>query len=455
MRPIVDLFRSERRARVFFLVLTQSALGTGAGYVALLLLAYDRFSSPWAITLVLLADLLPSMVLGPIFGALADRWSRRWCAVLGDVVRAVAFVGIGLTGSFEATLLLALLAGTGNALFTPATLAALPSLVEERRLPAATSAYGAIADLGYTGGPGLAAVVLAFAGPDTIALANGVTFGLSALVLAALRFGARPARDVEAGPPSSFLSDVRDGLRASAGMAGVRVVLGASAGALVFAAIFNVGELPFARDDLGAGDAGYAVLAALFGLGVVAGSLSGSHGGDGTLLKRRYLQGLLLMAIGLLLSGLAPGIEVALATFAIAGAGNGLLLVYERLLIQASVPDSLAGRLFGIKDALTAWAFGIGFIAGGALIAAVGARPMIVISGIGGVVVSALAWWWLRGEWTGEESSGGGVHALGDRVAGEQRAHRVGGRRGGLALGDDLGQDRDDLGVELGPRTSR
>ena len=100
---------------------------------------------------------------------------------------------------------------------------------------------------------------------------------------------------------------MRDGLRASAGMAGVRIVLGASAGALVFAAIFNVGELPFARDDLGAGDAGYAVLAALFGLGVVVGSLSGSRGGDGALLKRRYLQGLLLMAVGLLLSGLAPG----------------------------------------------------------------------------------------------------------------------------------------------------
>ncbi len=453
MVPIVDLFRAEPRARVFFGVLTQSALGTGAGYIALLLLAYERFRSPWAITLVLLADLLPSMVLGPVFGALADRWSRRWCAVLGDVVRAVAFVGIGLTGSFEATLALALLAGTGNALFTPATLAALPSLVEAKRLPAATSAYGAIADLGYTGGPGLAAVVLTFAAPDTIALANGITFGLSALVLAGLRFGARPPRDVESGAPSSFLSEVRDGLRASAGMAGVRIVLGASAGALVFAAIFNVGELPFARDDLGVGDAGYAVLAALFGLGVVAGSLSGSRGGDGALLKRRYLQGLLLMSVGLLLSGLAPGIEVALATFAIAGAGNGLVLVYERLLIQATVPDSLAGRLFGIKDALTAWAFGIGFVIGGALVAGVGARPMIVISGIGGVLVSGLAWVWLRNEWT--DASGRGVDALGDRVAGEQGAHGVGGGGDDLALGDDLGQDGDDLGVELGPSTSR
>jgi MFS family permease len=451
MRPIVDLFRHERRARIFFAVLTQSALGTGAGYVALLLLAYDRFRSPWAITLVLLAELVPAMVLGPVFGAVADRWSRRWCTVLADLIRAAAFVGIGFVHDFGATVALAALAGIGTALFTPATLAALPSLVERQRLPAATSTYGAIADIGYTGGPGLAAVLLMLSDASVIAVANGATFAISALVLIGLDFGASPER--EPGPARSFASDVRDGLRASAGIVGVRIVLGASAAALVFAAVFNVGELPFARDDLGAGDAGYAVLAALFGLGVVLGSLSGSRGGDLPSLKRRYLQGLLLMGGGLLLSGLAPGIEVALLTFALAGAGNGLVLVYERLLIQATVPDQLAGRLFGVKDALTAWAFAAGFVAAGGLIALVGARPMIVAAGVGGVLVSGLAWVWLRDEWTQAGASGREADALGDGVAGQDGAHLVGGGDGGLALGDDLHQHSDDGGVELRPRT--
>jgi hypothetical protein len=67
MRLVVDLLRHERRGRVFFAALAQSALGTGAGYVALLLVALDRFDSPWAIGLVLLADVVPSMFLGPFF----------------------------------------------------------------------------------------------------------------------------------------------------------------------------------------------------------------------------------------------------------------------------------------------------------------------------------------------------------------------------------------------------
>src|SRR5215213_8068249 len=102
MRAAFELLREERRARAFFAVLTQSSLGTGAAYVALLVVAYDRFRSPWAISLVLLADFLPPMFLGPVLGAAADRWSRKWCAIVADVARAAAFVGIGLVDGFAA-----------------------------------------------------------------------------------------------------------------------------------------------------------------------------------------------------------------------------------------------------------------------------------------------------------------------------------------------------------------
>ena len=77
--------------------------------------------------------------------------------VLADVLRAVAFLGLVLVDGFVGTFFLALLAGVGTGLFTPAALASLPSLVEERRLPAATSLFGAIADFGFIAGPATAA----------------------------------------------------------------------------------------------------------------------------------------------------------------------------------------------------------------------------------------------------------------------------------------------------------
>src|SRR5213079_1837238 len=102
----------------------------------------------WAITFVLMADFIPAMLLGPDFGAAADRWSRRRVAVAADLMRAAAFIGIAFVGGIWATVGLALLAGAGAGLFTPAILAALPSLVDESRAPAATSLYGALTDVG-------------------------------------------------------------------------------------------------------------------------------------------------------------------------------------------------------------------------------------------------------------------------------------------------------------------
>ena len=398
MSDVVSLLRAERPSRSFFLALAQSALGTGAAYVALLLIAYDRLQSPWAISLVLLADLLPAMLLGPVFGAAADRWSRKWCAVGADVIRAGAFIAIALVDDFAATVGFAVLAGAGTALFPPATLAGLPSLVSKARLPAATSLYGAIADLGFTAGPGIAAAFLIVAGPADILIVNGLTFAASAVILARLRFGAPApgARRAQGSTVPSLLREAREGLGVVARMRAIRVVIAGSTAALFFGGIFNVGELPFARDELGTSDAGYSILVALFGLGFVLGSLAGSSGGSPRLLRRRFLQGVMLMGLGFLLSGLVPTLGIALVGFTLAGFGNGLLLVHERLIVQEDVPDALMGRAFGVKDALASWAFGVAFVAAGYLLTLVSPRELVLAAGVGGLLVcacSALALW--------------------------------------------------------------
>jgi MFS family permease len=391
MRRLTDLFRAEPRARSFFVLLIQSSFGTGAAYVALLLVAYDRFRSPWAISLVLVADLVPPMLLGVVFGAAADRWSRRACAVVADAVRAVAFVGIALVDSFPVTVAFALLAGAGTALFTPATLAALPSLVDERRLPLATSVYGAITDVGLAVGPALTALLLLIAGPETVLVVNAATFGISALFLARLDFGTRPRPAEEEPSRAGLLSEARAGVRAIRGIAGLPAVLGASAAALFFGGLVNVAELPFITGDIGASEAAFSLVVALVGLGIATGSLAGGKGGPLGLLQRRYLLGLLLIGVGFIGSGLATSLGIVLTTFLLAGFGNGLMLVYERLIIQATVEDRFAARVFGVKDSLGAWSFALSFAAAGGLVSALGAQTTIVVAGAGVTFVGLCA----------------------------------------------------------------
>jgi MFS family permease len=340
--------------------------------------------------MVLVADLVPPMLLGPIFGAAADRWSRRTCAVIADAVRAAAFVGIAVVDGFAATLAFALLAGTGTALFTPATLAALPTLVEPGRLPAATSLYGAIADFGLAAGPALTALFLLVAGPESILLVNALTFGVSAVLLARLKFGARQ-HEVDHRSSPGLLAEARAGLRAVRGIPGLPAVLGASAAALFFGGLVNVAELPFITEDLDASEAVFSAVVALVGVGIGIGSLTGGRGGELRVLRRRYLAGLLLIGAGFVASGLAGSVEIVLATFLVAGFGNGMMLVHQRLIIQRTVDDRFSARVFGVQDSLGAWAFAGSFIAAGGLVSALGAGTTIVIAGGGVAVVAVLA----------------------------------------------------------------
>jgi MFS family permease len=398
VRATLSLLRLEPRARWFFAVLAQSSLGTGAAHVALLLIAYERFRSPWAVSLVLLADVVPAMLFGPVLGAAADRWPRKLCAVVADLLRFVAFLGIALLDDYAVTVAFALLAGVGNALFKPAVLSGLPSLVDSERRAAATSLYGAITDFGYTVGPALTAGGLLLVDPEGVMLVNAVTFGASAVILGRLAWGGSVASE-DPSERTSLLDETRLGLRAAAGMPVIRVVIAASAGTMLMAGLFNVAEPLFATDTLNTSDSGFALLVTVFGLGFIVGSLRGSEGGGPLLLRRRYLQGLFIIGVGFMASGAAPGLLIGLLTFTLAGFGNGLLLVHERLLIQALVPDRLQARVFAVSDTAVSWAFAIAFLAAGPMLTAIGVRETLLIAGGVAVLFAGVATTRLRNQW--------------------------------------------------------
>src|SRR4051794_457489 len=289
MSPVFALLRSNPPARRFFAAYLQSSLGNGMGYVALVLVALERFHSPWAVALVLIADLLPLMLLGPMLGGAADHLPRRTCAIGADLLRAVAFLGIAMVDDIGATLALAALAGVGNGLFNPAVLSGMPRLVGERHLPAATSMFGAVSTLGRTVGPLLAAALLLGGGAEPALVVNGLSFLVSAALLTSLDLGRaeRATTTPERATPGA--EDGAPGWRLGPGFR--RIVIGSS-GAALFAGWANVADPPFIPGALAAPAAGFSVMVGLYFVGVAAGSLVGSRGGDPSRLWARYLTGI-------------------------------------------------------------------------------------------------------------------------------------------------------------------
>lgn len=394
--------RTPGPVRRFLLASMQSSIGNAVGYVALLLLAYEHFRSPWAISLVLLADFLPSIALGPLFGALADRFSRRLLAVGADVLRAGAFVGLAFAESFPLVLALALGAGMGTALYQPASKAALAA-VAGRRAEEAMGTLVTIWSAASVLGPALGAALLLGLSPSALMLVNAATFAVSAIVLSGLELdrpqpaaGALVATDVNLAIAAGELvtahdadapvgHGVRAGLRAARGIGGLGAIIGAGAAATLAFSLMNVAEPLLATDELDAGGAGFALLVCVYGIGSTIGAMRGRP-------DARMLVGCLALGgLALCASALAPSLPVAAVTFLATGLFGGAVMSTDHQLVTRMSPEAIRGRVFGLKDSLDSIAFSTAFVGGGVIASLGGARAVFAASGVGAVLVAGLA----------------------------------------------------------------
>jgi MFS family permease len=398
MKNLRELITHEPAARRLLAAHVQSSLGNGAAYVALLLIAYERFHSPLAVSAVLLCEFVPMLLLGAVMGAVADRCSRKAILVSADVLRAAAIVGLALVDSFAATVALAALAGVGQAAFTPAVMASLPSLVSEKRLPAAMGVYGAVQEFGFTVGPLLGAAAFAAIGTSGVLFANAVTFAFSAALLVTLPLtrttGAAAA--TERKPP--LLQSVRDGIGALRSNRAAWTVVLSSTFFVCFFGAMNVAEVLLVNSTLGGGAAGYAYVTAAMGLGVTAGSLLAARGESPEHGRRLYLSGIALCAAGMAVCAVAPVLTVAVVAFLFIGLGNGVALVSEGVLLQQVIPDAIKGRVFGLKAAMISGAFLVAYFGGGLLTAWMGPRGTFALIAAGSAVVCLVARFVLAGD---------------------------------------------------------
>jgi MFS family permease len=379
----------------------QSALGDAAADVALLLIAYQRLHSPWALSAVLLADRLPRMVLAPLAGVLADRVSRRTCLITADLLRAGALLGLVLVHSFPATVVLAGVLGCGTALYRPVVEASLPVLASGRdgAARAVTSRWTVIVFgelLGWT----LAGIALLVWSPSGVLLFDAATFAVSISVLTRITSLDRPTeasaeiRDALGGTRKMLL----DGARATRDIPGILVLFVTALSAILAGGLMNVGDPLLAKNVLHSGNAGFGALKAAIGLGLVLGTaLSGPRGRTVRVMRHSYFRALGFAAVGIAVMATSPNLPVAMLGCVILGAGNGLGMARHLQLIQLTVPESLIGRINGLLNAAEAGAFVVAFLLGSAAIVLLGVRETFALSAVGLLVAAFLGYLRMRG----------------------------------------------------------
>jgi MFS family permease len=396
VRTYLDLFRRSPALARLLAGEFVSGIGDWLYLVAVLVLVYAESESPVLLGIVGAARILPYVLLSVPAGIVADRFDRRMVLLVTDVARGVLMLALAAAVAVDASILvvvgLSILAACFSTFFNPAIAALVPTLVDERDLGPANSAWATLDNLAFIIGPALAGLLLAAGGVEIAFLLNAASFAVVAVVL--WRLPIRPTAPTATG----------DGPEAAPVPEGWRLLASRLVGpfALDSATSFVSGGLGvltvlLAVDVLDAGEAGTGYLNAAVGVGGVVAGIAG-----GALLARPLRVPLVLGgaigAVGLAWLGVSTVLPVAMIAIAVAVGGLLLLEIVTTTLVQRIVPDGLRGRAVGALQTSSAILYSLGpllvpilasslgvawVLAGSAALVVLGAVAALLLSGRG------------------------------------------------------------------------
>jgi dTMP kinase len=358
---------SIRPFRRLWIALSLSSLGDWLSLLALTALAYQlaghgQAAQSAAVGGVWLTSLLPALVLGPLAGAVADRFDRRMNMIVGDVVRAVLYLSIPLNLNLHVVneltwmYIVQFLASCASLFWTPAKDATVPNLVPPDRLEQANqyslfTTYGTAPVAGLLFG--LLELISRVLGntshyfkTDQVNLAlyfNVATFVVSALTIFALR--EIPRRRGEISAPS-VAKTIVEGWRYIGQTQVVRGIVIGMVGAFAAAGVVvGLGQV-YVTDTLHGGQAGWGVVFAAIFVGLALGMFVGLRILRGFSRRRLFGLSITFAAIPLALIALIPDLAVVTIMVLLLGASAGVAYVTGYTIVGREVDDQTRGRTF-------------------------------------------------------------------------------------------------------------
>ena len=371
---------------------TLNELGDSVGLVALAVLVYDRTHDVAATTAFFFAAKFLPALLAPLLTARVDQIALRRSLPALYVVEALAFAALALIahGGFVLALVLALglvdgtLALTGRGL----TRGAVAAVLQPKEL---LREGNALLNVGFAlsavFGTALGGLLIAELGIATALLVDAASFLVIAVLLAATRNLPAVEVDVEREP---FRRRFRAGLTFARRHRLVRALLvGEAAAMMLFTLVIPI-EVIYAKESLHTTSAGFGILLASWGAGIVVGSVIYLS------VKRRAPFTLIILstaAIGVGYLGMAAASTLLLACLfsVLGGAGNGVQWISVVTALQEATPTDYQARTTGLLESIGAAMPGVGYLIGGGLVALGSPRTAYAVAGAGVLALVAVA----------------------------------------------------------------
>jgi len=365
---------------------TISSLGDWVGFTAVIGLVSER-GGGFAVSGVMTARMLPSIVFGPVAGALVDRFDRKKMMIAADLARGGLYASMPFLGSVWLIFVVSFVIESLSLLWTPARDASLPNLVPRRQLANANSlglatTYGTLpfggAICAFLIGVSAAFPYLRDHRYFLPLWLDAVTFGFSALMLTGVPIRSTVRHTLGRFDMSRVWSDIVDGVRflGRSGFASSMTIAIVAAFSAV-GAVLGVGQI-FTSVTLQAPKTGFGLLITSFGIGMAVGMASINKAVQYVERDAVLVWSMTAAAGTLVVLAAMPNFTAAVLLTLVLGAFCGAAWVSGYVLLQENVTDEYRGRTFGSLTVLARLGLFLSLTAWPALAAAIGARAAYV-----------------------------------------------------------------------------
>ncbi len=318
-------------------------------------LGHNQPWAPAAVSGVLIARFVPTILIGPLAGVFVDRWDKRRTLLWADALRAlliallapVAVLALPLAWRLGAVYGVVVLTTGCAQFFDPARLALIGDVVAEPDRPRASGLEQVTTSLAFVVGPAVAAPLYVALGAQWAILADALSFVLSFLLVLRLRAPHVAAEDV-ANERNHAGREFAAGLRMIAGNRVLCTLLVAAILTMLGFGSIDALDIFFATGTLHVAAGLYGFLAGASGAGLLAGAIVGGlYAGRFGLTRVLWLS---LVALGLLVLVYArlTSFGPALLVLFLVGVPNGTLNVVINPLLLRVTPRAFVGRVSAV-----------------------------------------------------------------------------------------------------------
>ena len=370
-----------RNFRLFFAGQSISLTGTWMQTIAMSWLVYRMTGSALLLGVVGFASQIPTFILSPFAGVLADRYNRHRIIILTQtlsMVQAFILAALTLTGVIAVWHIIALgiFLGCINSLDIPARQSFLIEMVEKKEvLGNAIALNSAIFNAARLIGPTLAGILVAVVGEGICFLINGISF--LAVIVSLLLMKVKPRQIIT--ERRHVLHELREGLVYAFGSASIRSILFL----LSMTGISYVVLMPiFAKEIHHGGAHTLGVLMATVGLGALIGTLYLASRKDHLKLERFISVSSIIFAIGLIFFALSRVLWFSLLMLVVTGFGFMVTTASCNTILQTNVDDDKRGRVMSLYTMAFMGMAPLGSLLAGALADKLGAPDAVILGGM-------------------------------------------------------------------------